>query len=727
MEKLPIRIPSKDSKPIRQEGKFTIYQSPNGTQFKTFTVDENSFRNRALDVEEKTDAIQKPKEKLKLVDKKELKPVPHWTVQGYGDPKKSVITADNRSKQQREYDDKKTKEWLAAEHKKDIDQKVTNYMLLPAAIGIAQFTPAAPYVNAALFAHGASGLHNQYQNGTLGMNMETVGNTLSMVPFTPKVLRTTGGIAGKVINTAIDSRPMMGLYRNFKPARDWRLGLEFDRTLGHSYSSKMPYLYTESSKITGVPTQSGFSGTPYKMFDPRQLHKDMVFNTQTPGGYQLKSLMYGNPLEKQLSKAGTLNVNNIIAYANKTSLMEKQIMTEVLESNFAGQKTINYADFKKAIQDRLITYNRNHNVQSALPNNISTDYLKIYGGNRLGLINMVQKVPDGAGGHTITYRQNVPVTFNQFTFESPRISMGNNKHYTGSPLGHSRTYTLLNEPDILYVMESQSDWAQNLSKLKGNLTLDERINRFRKSIQRIDEEIASYNRALEEGILPNGRPIQMQYEVDDVLDMIKEFERRKQEFNSKIFDLQIALDPTYYQQRYLQQNYLQRQLQENLRYAAEQGHTKMRYPTRESAVKIEGYTPAKMPSGWSDEVLQFTKTNPKSPYTSEIYELSKKLEGVTDKTKIAEIRSQLKRAKAIEQRWLNSEVTYPLKYETILDKYSDFPNLYKRLFKNQEVRTVTDPLGNTWYEIDIPKNYLNMEWQYKSGGKLIKKHTQYGK
>jgi hypothetical protein len=46
----------------------------------------------------------------------------------------------------------------------------------------------------------------------------------------------------------------MGLYRNFKPARDWRLGLEFDRTLGHSYSPKIPYFYTESSKITGVPT-----------------------------------------------------------------------------------------------------------------------------------------------------------------------------------------------------------------------------------------------------------------------------------------------------------------------------------------------------------------------------------------------------------------------------------------------------------------------------------------
>jgi hypothetical protein len=53
---------------------------------------------------------------------------------------------------------------------------------------------------------------------------------------------------------------------------------------------------------------------------------------------------------------------------------------------------------------------------------------------------------------------------------------------------------------------------------------------------------------------------------------------------------------------------------------------------------------------------------------------------------------------------------YPKEHETILKKYSDFPKLFKKLYKNQEVRLVTDPQGNTWYEIDIPKDYLNQEW-----------------
>jgi hypothetical protein len=58
------------------------------------------------------------------------------------------------------------------------------------------------------------------------------------------------------------------------------------------------------------------------------------------------------------------------------------------------------------------------------------------------------------------YFANVPgVKTNTFIFESPRIPIGSDKHYTKTTLGHSRTYVTLDEPDVLYVMESQSDWA----------------------------------------------------------------------------------------------------------------------------------------------------------------------------------------------------------------------------------------------------------------------------
>jgi hypothetical protein len=73
----------------------------------------------------------------------------------------------------------------------------------------------------------------------------------------------------------------------------------------------------------------------------------------------------------------------------------------------------------------------------------------------------LKKESDGAGG-LVEY---VPgVKTQTYTFESPRISVGNGKHYDNNTLGHSRTYTTPDEPDVLHVMESQSDWAQNFKK-----------------------------------------------------------------------------------------------------------------------------------------------------------------------------------------------------------------------------------------------------------------------
>jgi hypothetical protein len=77
-----------------------------------------------------------------------------------------------------------------------------------------------------------------------------------------------------------------------------------------------------------------------------------------------------------------------------------------------------------------------------------------YGMNRLGF-NVIEE-PDGAGG-ILEYLPGIRT--NTFTFESPKIPVGNNKHYNITTLGHSRTYTVPEEPNVLHIMESQSDWA----------------------------------------------------------------------------------------------------------------------------------------------------------------------------------------------------------------------------------------------------------------------------
>jgi hypothetical protein len=51
------------------------------------------------------------------------------------------------------------------------------------------------------------------------------------------------------------------------------------------------------------------------------------------------------------------------------------------------------------------------------------------------------------------------VKLGTFTFQSPRIPVGNAKHYSSNTLGHTRTFTNPEEPDVLNVLETQSDWA----------------------------------------------------------------------------------------------------------------------------------------------------------------------------------------------------------------------------------------------------------------------------
>jgi len=51
------------------------------------------------------------------------------------------------------------------------------------ALALANTTPAGPYIDAALATHGAYGLADQADKGTLGVNWETAGHTLEMLPL----------------------------------------------------------------------------------------------------------------------------------------------------------------------------------------------------------------------------------------------------------------------------------------------------------------------------------------------------------------------------------------------------------------------------------------------------------------------------------------------------------------------------------------------------------------
>lgn len=469
-------------------------------------------------------------------------------------------------------------------------------------------------------------------------------------------------------------------------------------------------------------------------------------NKDTRRGYMLASLMEGSPVEKQVSKSGTININNLLAIINKGSKVEQDVINKVLNEKFAGQKNIDFYELKSAVQDELITYSKRPQTKYSA-----------YGMDRLGYAT-------GPDFNELTSTEIPGIKLQTFSFESPRIPKGSAAHYDSSTLGHSRTYTTSEEPNVLHVLESQSDWAQATS----TSTMDEEILRH-----------ARYKLNQLENLLLKTQ--QKTYKDDLITEdlLLKLIEKEKKLIKSKT-EFKKAFSS---QEQHLRDNYTLRQLQENIKHAAYNGYTKMRYPTPETAAKIEGYSKVRTAGEKYQEIAnqndminaqlrilgEYNVPAPKfrtSGGGTYKYDISTGLtdikvdpQGNVSRVPVGEgidyhiienvpeigstvynlpkvfpdqdeilYEQLLKRLRDKKDHLFGQlkhvEYTGPEQYspghQTILKKYADFPKMFNKLFKGQEVRTVTDPKGNTWYEVDIPENYLQQEWKFKRGGNIKK-------
>lgn len=159
-------------------------------------------------------------------------------------------------------------------------------------------------------------------------------------------------------------------------------------------------------------------------------------------GYQIKSLTTGSPLEKQLSKNGTISIKQLQAYINRNDVaaVDKEILNRVL-SNHPNETHIDYNVLRKEAQGMIPKYTR-------VP---QTKYEQ-YGMNRIGYPDRekVQETPLEEINFDEWNPESEPDIFNlfadntydehnliykpeTFTFESPGIT-GNTKHYPGNPL-----------------------------------------------------------------------------------------------------------------------------------------------------------------------------------------------------------------------------------------------------------------------------------------------------
>jgi len=441
-------------------------------------------------------------------------------------------------------------------------------------------------------------------------------------------------------------------------------------------------------------TGSKASMVPVSKVNPVELSKTTKIIEAPKPSLQIKSTMPGSPFEKQLSKTGEINVNNIKAHINKAdvSKQDKFILQKTLDENFAGQTKINYEDFKTAVSENLVPLKK-----------ITTDEHADYGLDRLNYyttpesLPIVQQIEKSNLNETLKRIdndiKNIDYEFNNLQRQwenrnileridpikrsdmqwemqylkdqkekllkekqnlikndpvkivklnetvlygnADELGIGSDLHFTNNPetLGHSRVMVTGEEPDVMHFLESQSDWSQKGRKVD--------IDRVKKILKNENNQIEITKKYLEEMKIAHSKGIKYQgYPVRDW--EIREVENRLKNRIDKVEALNRNLKNP--DQKNILFDFIQeRLLQENMLYTAEQGKTIMRYPTLETVKKIQGYTP-------------------------EALNLNPNLQG-------------------------------------ILNKYKNTPKMVKKNL-GVDVELVTDVKGNTWYEWSIPEDFL---------------------
>jgi hypothetical protein len=479
-------------------------------------------------------------------------------------------------------------------------------------------------------------------------------------------------------------------------------------------------------------------------------------------GLHLKSTMSGSPLEKQLSKTGEISKNNIIAHINKaeTSAADKFTLQKVLDQKFPNQNKIDYNDFRKAVSDEAIELERK----------VVADYQhNNWGLDRLGYPNAKRSTYDfsiKSGQDTIQelerklsgaieptswetsdqIRKNLEIQLSEakaqlaknlseyeklplenvsVTYGNPtKFGRGNAKHFEEHTLGHARTLVSPEEPNIMHFLEQQSDWWQNLEKTKP-INLEKYKEVLTRQEARYLEDLETLKKLKETKMDYVGNP-RSDWEIAQFEDIVN---KKGAELNIRKGDI---FNPQ--QKEFLGKAHQERLLQENVKYAAEQGKSSVRFPTSETAIKIQGYTPKILKNELNGhlENLTYLKNDPdfiKIP-GDEILPINdygyKSLSEtpITKNEYLKLLNERINKLKSLSDKELNA-ATYSPKHQTILKKYAEQPKTIKKLF-GKEPTIVTDSKGNTWYEFDIPEKFKQGKGEIKAYQRGGSKLNPYG-
>ena len=321
------------------------------------------------------------------------------------------------------------------------------------------------------------------------------------------------------------------------------------------------------------------------------------------------------------------------------------------------------------------------------------------------------------------------VTSETVLFGSPEgIGPGSAKHWSDPDvLFHSRTFTDPEHPDVLYISESQSDWGQQ--KLAESLnTKDVKI--LEDNVSSFKEKIELYEGAKisDDGLYHFPERAQTMPMDQDALDLqIKLNKQFLDEDGTKLADLKkISGKADNPQRKALHKKHPERFFQENIALAAEKGQSTVRFPTSETAAKIQGYpkihveTPelvkarelnnelaTKIQKLESDKykIANNPAEQANAGYNDKIANLEKKIDDLQP--------AFVKAETALQKIQANTPKDFSSRHKTILKKYEGIPKVSNKTLKIKPA-TVTDTKGNTWYEIPVPEDYKTGKGKIKA-------------
>jgi hypothetical protein len=489
-------------------------------------------------------------------------------------------------------------------------------------------------------------------------------------------------------------------------------------------------------------------------------NKSWTINQPQTNTLQIKSTMSGSPLEKQLSKTGEINVNNIKAHIGKADVgqQDKFILDKVLNEKFAGKTKIDYNEFRKAVSEELVplekSFSNQYNtygigklgyssedkviLQKSLDTykkaveitnkgikkleefeNNPKGFLELYKGTDYASTPIVE-----AQAHikkTLEYERNRLNTLKNEVLEKEfglknmplentsivygnksKFGKGNTAHFEDEgTLGHARTLVSKEEPDVMHILEQQSDYFQKSEPLKlTEFNLERWKNQIAKNESNYASDLEVLKNMKEKRVNALGNPVddfQIQQFEDIVNKKGKDIILRKGTINNPI------------QKEYLRNTHQERLLQENMLHAAEQGKSKMRYPTSETAAQIQNYPKLSRTAG-----IEHAKINLEVVSDPNAYKLKHNIVNNSDDKHFSSVLEEYKEnpeayikkqqdiiATKEEEIKKSGDLYHMQEHKTILKKYDEMPKMIKKVL-GKEAKIVTDSKGNSWYEFDIP-------------------------